>query len=449
MMINNESTFKRSLSNCAIHFPGMTRIFFLFLFLTILHPMVFAQDSTQVVPNGTEGIDLTIPNIDPSTGKATNLQPNEVNTPFSTFRIGLGFIYDVVAHQQSAEFKQQMDSADLVVESKGKVRDFRILGSGKLNTKRELSWKFAFMYNGDTDEWLVRESGVTIGVPELFGHIFIGRTKEGYSMVKVMNGHSPWTNERQMAIDVIPILADGIKWFGYMPKSRIFWNLGYFNDVISKGQTFSTFEQQFVARVGFMPINNPEQKQVFHVAANLRWGKPVDGKISLKSRPESNPTPQILNTGVFETDRSTHFGLEFYYSKDRFMIGSETNVHNFYSDDSEDHRFFGGDVVLSYMFTKTSRPYKTVGSIYGFVPVRKSVFKGGWGEFEGVLRFSSLNLNDGVIKGGQFWRITPMVNWYMTKVIRLELIYGYGKLDRFNLNGNVHFFESRIQFTVM
>ena len=101
------------------------------------------------------------------------------------------------------------------------------------------------------------------------------------------------------------------------------------------------------------------------------------------------------------------------------------------------------------MLTKTSRPYKTVGSIYGFVPVRKPVFKGGWGEFEGVLRFSSLNLNDGAIKGGQFWRITPMVNWYMTRIIRFEFIYGYGKLDRFNLNGNVHFFESRIQFTVM
>jgi hypothetical protein len=75
-----------------------------------------------------------------------------------------------------------------------------------------IAGKFAFMYDGDKETWLVRESGIVVGVPELAGHIFIGRTKEGYSMVKVMNGHSPWTAERQMALDVIPILADGIKY---------------------------------------------------------------------------------------------------------------------------------------------------------------------------------------------------------------------------------------------
>lgn len=440
-------TLKNSTQQCAFDPRQMTRISCFVMLAFLAAHKCSSQDSTKVVPDGSEGLLLTIPEKDAS-GKTTNMQPNEVNTPVSTFKIGMGFIYDVVTHQQSEAFKQQMDSANLEVKSLGKVRDFRILGSGKINTKREISWKFAFMYNGDTDAWLARESGVTIGVPELFGHIFIGRTKEGFSMVKVMNGHSPWTNERQMALDVIPILADGIKWFGYMPKSRIFWNLGYFNDFISKGQSFSTFSQQYIARVGFLPINNTEKKQVLHIAANFRYGDPLDGKIALKSRPESNPTPQILNTGNFAAKHSSHIGLEWYYSKDRFMVGSESIIHAFY-DDSGNHRFIGGDLIFSYMFTHTSRPYKTVGSIYGFVPVRKSVFKGGIGELEGVVRFSTLNLNDGNIKGGQFWRITPMVNWYLTRVMRLEFIYGYGTLDRFNLSGHVQFFESRIQFTLM
>ena len=77
------------------------------------------------------------------------------------------------------------------------------------------------------------------------------------------------------------------------------------------------------------------------------------------------------------------------------------------------------------------------------------MFKGGWGEFEGVVRMSILNLNDGSVEGGKFWRITPMLNWYLTRVIRLEFVYGYGMLDRFGMKGNVQFFESRIQFTLM
>jgi phosphate-selective porin OprO/OprP len=305
------------------------------------------------------------------------------------------------------------------------------------------------MYDGDKDVWMLRETGVTIGVPELAGNIFIGRTKEGFSMVKVMNGHSPWTNERQMALDPIPILADGIKWMGYLPQSRVFWNLGYFNDLTSKGEGFSTFAWQYVARIGWLPIYNKEKNKVLHIATNLRYGKPLDGKFTIKSRPESNPAPQIINTGSFETDHSSHIGAEIYYRTGRLMVGSEAMMHHFYSDKSEDHTFYGGDAVVSYFFTGTVRPYNTVGSIFGFVPVKKSIFKGGWGEWEGVLRVSTFNLNNGSIQGGQFTRITPMVNWYMSKVIRLEFIYGYGILDRFNLKGHVQFFESRIQFTVM
>ena len=97
----------------------------------------------------------------------------------------------------------------------------------------------------------------------------------------------------------------------------------------------------------------------------------------------------------------------------------------------------------------TSRPYNISGNIPGFTKVKRSVFEGGLGEIEGALSFSTFNLNDDNIKGGQFWRITPMVNWYLTKALRWELIYGYGILDRHNLKGSVHFFETRVQVSLM
>lgn len=175
----------------------------------------------------------------------------------------------------------------------------------------------------------------------------------------------------------------------------------------------------------------------------------MNGELTLKSRPESNPTPQILNTGKLSADHTSHIGGEIYYSKKSFMVGSEFVFHNLYSNNSDNHRFYGGDVVVSYLFTKAIRPYNTVGSIFGFIPIDKSVFKGGWGEWEAVLRFSMLNLDDRSVKGGQFWRITPMVNWYISKILRMEFVYGYGVLDRYGLKGAVQFFQSRIQFTVM
>ena len=201
------------------------------LFLIIfIHPVYAQTDTIKKIPDGSEGVFL---NVYPTDSLIKKLPPNEFEGSKATFKIGMGFIYDYTTYVQSDVFKEQMSIGEYNIESRGKLRDFRILGSGRFKTKRSLAFKFAYMWDGDKDTWLMRESGFTIGVPELAGHIFVGRTKEGFSLVKVMNGHSPWSFERLMAIDLIPIMADGIKWFGYLPKSRIFWNLGYFNDIIS------------------------------------------------------------------------------------------------------------------------------------------------------------------------------------------------------------------------
>ncbi len=423
----------------------------LFILLTIMLTSFWGlaqtgTDSAKVVPNGTDGLDLK---KRPKDSIVRTLPPNEFEGQFSTFRIGLGYIGDFTTYKTDDVFNKQMDTAGITLTPMFQTRDARILGSGVLTTKRSISWKFAYMYDGDEKYWLVRETGITVGLPEIKSHLFVGRTKEGYSMIKVMNGHSPWGYERMMALDVIPIMADGAKLFGFDDRSKIFWNLGYFNDIVSKGQGFSTFAWQGVARIGWLPINNPEQGKTLHIAGNFRYGKPLDGKMTLKSRPESNNTPFLISTGSFAADNSSHFGGEVFYSAHRFVIGSEVAVHNFYKTGGINHTFYGGNVMLAYSITGGKRPYKTSGSIFGFMPVRKSILQKGIGEVEVAVFLSTLNLNDQDIAGGQMWRLTPMINWFPLKYMRVEFIYGYGILDRYNMQGAIQFFESRIQFTIM
>jgi len=437
---------KQILMNPCFYHLLRAKSVWLTLIILLIYSRIYSQEKEKVVPIGTDGLTET---IDSATGKIANPKANDFDGPLTTFRIGVGFIYDFTTYAQSEEFKEQMGIANVVLDARTKTRDFRILGSGVLKTKRTISWKFAYMWDGDKNLWMVRETGVSVGVPELKGNFFIGRTKEGFSMVKVMNGHSPWGYERQMALDVIPILADGIKYMGYYPKAKIFLNLGYFNNWTSKGQGFATFKSQVVARVGWLPILDQKNNKVVHIATSLRWGKPKDDVMTLKSRPESNPTPQLINTGQFITDHSFHYAGEAYYTNNRLTVGTEIMSHNFYSKDSGNHTFNGGNVMIAYSFTGGTRPYNTSGGIYGFIRVKRSVFKGGLGEIEGVITYSTLNLNSGPIQGGKFWRLTPMINWYLTKNIRWEFIYGFRNLDRYNLKGNVQFFESRIQFTFM
>jgi phosphate-selective porin OprO/OprP len=421
-------------------------IIFILTFL-LTHPLY--SQHTDVIPDGTEGEFLEKIETDTLPEKWKDKRWRLFPGRFSTLKLGGGFLYEFAGYSADKTSKRQMDSIGTELEPAFKVRDFRIVASGQFKTKRSFSWKAGFMYDGATGKWLVRETGFTIGVPELSGHIFIGRTKEGFSLNKVMNGYAGWTMERQMGIDVIPILADGIKWFGFLPKQRIFWNLGAFVDWLSEGQGFSTYQQQYAARVGWLPIKSADGKKVVHIGVNYRYGNPVNEKIQVRSRPEANPAPYFIDAGKFSSHRSTHIGGEAYYTSGSWLFGSEVYTHMFTSAEANDPKFWGGDVVVSYLITGETRPYNTISSIYGFVPVKRSVFKGGPGTWEAVVRLSTLDLTDGNIEGGKFWRITPMVNWYLSKDVRFELAYGYGVLDRFNLKGATHFFQARIQLTLL
>jgi len=174
---------------------------------------------------------------------------NEFEGPFTTIRIGAGFLYEGATYAQDEESKQQIS-----LEPQFKVRDSRLLFSGVLKTKRPITWKAGVMYDGPTDSWLMRETGFMIAVPELWGNVFVGRTKEGFSLNKVMNGYFGWTLERQIALDLIPILADGVKWLGYVPNRRLLWNIGLFTDWLSEDQSFSTFDWQFAVRIAWLPV---------------------------------------------------------------------------------------------------------------------------------------------------------------------------------------------------
>jgi phosphate-selective porin OprO/OprP len=131
------------------------------------------------------------------------------------------------------------------------------------------------------------------------------------------------------------------------------------------------------------------------------------------------------------------------------MLGSEYYWHKFRSTEMDDPLFHGGDFVVSYILTGESRPYSTVSGIYSFVPVTKPVWKGGPGAIEALVRVSELDLDGGLVKGGTYWRITPMVNWYLSPIVRLEVAYGYGTLDRYDLKGATQFFQTRIQFVLL
>jgi phosphate-selective porin OprO/OprP len=178
---------------------------------------------------------------------------------------------------------------------------------------------------------------------------------------------------------------------------------------------------------------------------HVRYGKPKDGKLQLRSRPEAFPAPYFVDTGKFSASSSRMAGYEAYYRQGPWLFGSEYWFTNVSSHSTGNPEFHGGDVVATWVITGETRTYNTVGGFFKQVSPARPVTQGGPGAWELVFRFSSIDLDSAAIRGGKFWRFTPMVNWHLSDNIRLELAYGYGKLNRFDLKGNTQFFQSRIQ----
>lgn len=368
---------------------------------------------------------------------------NELDAKYFTIRGGGGFLVDYAAFAQNQASKDQM-----AVESKFQLRDARVLFKGKFKflEKRKLTWSAGIMYNAPTHSWQFRQTGIMIEAPEIWGSIFVGRTKEGVSLNKVMVGYGGWTMERSTASDaMLPILADGIKWLGYAPKLNLIWNAGIYTDWLSKNLAFSKDKRLVAGRIAYVKLLTTEGGKMLHAGMNLRYGIPRNGEIQLRSRPEVYPSPYFLDTAKFSAENSKLIGPEFYYRNRSFLAGSEYYFMKFKSPGYGDPWFHGGEIFASTLLTGETRTYNIRGGYFNQISPKSSVFEGGRGAWEVVCRYSYTNLDSAIAKGGRFWRVTPMLNWHLSDHVRLEFVYGYGSLDRFELNGRTHFFQTRLQ----
>jgi len=365
---------------------------------------------------------------------------NEFDGKYLTFRFGGGFLVDYATYSQDSASKEQV-----TLEPAAKIRDVRILVSGRLKTKRRITYQAGFMYDAYNEDWFIRQSGVMIGIPEWWGNLFIGRSKEGASLNKMMTGYDGWTAERFTFSDAIPLLADGIKWLGYIPSRHLIWNVGVFTDWLSEKETWSYFDQQVVGRVAYVPFVSDSSGTLLHLGFAVETGKPDNGQRQLRSKPEVSHAPYIIDTGKIPSDRSTLFGPEIYFRRGPVLVGSEYYWEKIHSPETGNPTFQGGDVSVVWNATGETRRYNTVGGYFKAVSPTQTVFEGGPGTLEMVLRLSYSDLDGGTVNGGKFWRITPMLNWHLSEEVRFEMAYGYGKTDRFDLTGAMHIFQTRLQ----
>lgn len=369
------------------------------------------------------------------------LHANELETPFMTFRVGGAFLQDVGGAWQDSAAREQGEVLTL-----GRIRDSRFLFSGRIKTKRQITWQAGLLYDWNQEKWLVRQTALVVAIPEWCSNFWLGRTKEGPSLNRVMVGYDGWAMERFTFSDAaIPLLADGLRWQTYLPNVRLFWNVGGFVDWLSKGETFSYFANQVAGRFGYARMQADTAGNLLHLAVGFHAGIPTDGVLQLKGKPELNSAPNFVNTGAFAASSAQLIGWEAYYRRGPLLLGNEYYFEKARAPEVHDPVFNGGEAMVSWNITGETRPYVVPGNYFRDVKPKRSLFDGGPGAIEAVLRLSRIDLTSRTFDGGTFWRITPMVNWYWSENVRWELAYGYGVLNQGGIRGHNQFLQARLQ----
>ena len=167
-----------------------------------------------------------------------------------------------------------------------------------------------------------------------------------------------------------------------------------------------------------------------------------------RSRPEDSLAPYFVETPTIESDLAGTAGIETYYRKGPWLFGGEFDWESVDTKTGPNLGFWGGDVVATWLITGETRGYYARGGYFEAVSPNRTVFEGGPGAWEAVLHMSYIDLDDHNIEGGKLWRLTTLMNWYLSDNVRLDFSYAYGALNRFDRVGHTSFFQARVQVTL-
>jgi phosphate-selective porin OprO/OprP len=105
----------------------------LMILLLLTQEQSFSQIQSGVVPDGTQGETFKINKADTVAQPLTFDNWNQFNGPFSTLKIGGGFLYEYGTYVQDEASKEQVEMTPGF-----RVRDFRVTLSGRVKSKDSL-----------------------------------------------------------------------------------------------------------------------------------------------------------------------------------------------------------------------------------------------------------------------------------------------------------------------
>ncbi len=213
-------------------------------------------------------------------------------------------------------------------------------------------------------------------------------------------------------------------------KERVAWQFGLFRgDSDSLGTESSNSGYAFTGRLSGTPLYLDEGKELIHLGVAYSRRDPLGAAVSYSDRPEwHGSSKKFVSASVSKVDAVDLLGLEAAAVWGPVSVQGEFIQSNLTrtSGGGNDASFNGWYVEGSWFITGENRKYNGKTGEFTRVSPKKDFGKdGGFGAWEAVARYSSLDLNDtsAKIAGGKENDLTLGLNWYLNPNMRVMFNY--------------------------
>lgn len=202
-------------------------------------------------------------------------------------------------------------------------------------------------------------------------------------------------------------------------------------------------------RVAWVPLHGPGDVLHFGLAASRESPESSMNGLGLvnvpsarfRATPEAGLSPRYLvDSGTLKNvDKVDRYGFEALWIRGPWSLqGEYLRANTSFDDGRPAYRVDGWYAFASWIATGESRPYKD-GNVGNVQPSRP------WGAVEILARYSTVDLNDGDVRGGREHDWTLGTNWYLGQHLKLQANYIRAFSDRKGLVVDPRIMELRAQ----
>ena len=316
-----------------------------------------------------------------------------------------------------------------------------------------------------TDAWIAFRE-----VP-FFGSIKVGNQKAPISFEHLTSSRYLPFLERSLGFDAF---AEGFN-NGFSPgvsasdtafEKRATWALGLFKTTRNPfGFNVGDGEFDVTGRLTALPIADDEGDRLLHVGLGASARDPDDGFVRHRARLDARNSPSALSSLIADTGLVAASGQYLVVPEVAAVVGPFSGQAEYYASwanrtvvvdrgvgVSQGTRFLSSWYVEGHVFLTGERQgYNRGAGVFGAVkPLSPAAWtRGGitgWGAWQLTARYSELDLNDRLVRGGRARSYTAGVNWFLNPYVKLQANVFYTQRYESETNGGLVGFASRLAF---